>query len=122
MTEYAPLAVEIVIAEAQGDDLDDLTTAAAETGELHIGALREIPASRELFFDVGSAVSVLHSVTAVVSGVGGAAKVVDWVLAKLRERRGETIVLKTGTTTVTVKTGDDPERTRQLLEAALHAV
>jgi hypothetical protein len=120
--EYQPVAVEIAVAEPGASDLEDLVAVASEREGLVVGPIREAPDARDLFFDVGTAVVVVHSVTAVITGVGGAAKVIDWALTKLRERRGQTIVLRAGATTVTVKTGDDPERTRQLLEAALHAV
>lgn len=120
--DYAPLALEIMIAEPEGNAFDSLAVIAAETDEVHVGPVQERSAPRDLFFDLGSAVGDIHSVTAVITGIGGAARVIDWVLRKLRERGGETILLKAGTTTVTVKTGDDPERARKLLEAALKVV
>ena len=119
---YAPLAVEIMIVESEGDDLEGLAEVASQSEELHVGAVKEFPASQDLFFDLGAVDTIVHSVTAVITGIGGAARVVDWVLTKLRDRRGETILLKSGSTTVTVKIGDDPERARELLQAALHVV
>jgi hypothetical protein len=111
-----------MITEPEGNAFDSLAVIAAETDEVHVGPVQERPTPRDLFFDLGPAVSDVHSVTAVITGIGGAARVIDWVLTKLRERRGETILLKAGTTTVTVKTGDDPERARKLLKEALKIV
>src|SRR5215217_6900475 len=113
---YTPLAVEILIAEPKGNDLEDLSTVAKKTEELHVGQVREVYASQDLHFDIGLTIGVVRSVTAVITGIGGAVKLIDWALAKLRERRGETMVFKAGATTVTIKTGDDQERVRKLLQ------
>jgi hypothetical protein len=120
---YAPIAVEILVAELDDDLFVDLAAIAdGAPAELALSAPRDVTVAADLYFDVDAVLHTVRSVTAVVSGVGGAAKVVDWVLGKLRERRGKSIILKSGSTSVTVKTGDDPEQARRLLEAALKAL
>jgi hypothetical protein len=122
--DYAPIAVEIAVLDPGEDVFADLALPpdAAETEELAVSAPREVAPSSNLFFDVDAALHVVRSVTAVVTGVGGAARVVDWVLTKLRERRGKSFVLKAGSTSVTVRVGDDPPEARRLLKAALKAL
>jgi hypothetical protein len=116
-SDYVPFAVQVIV-PADDDDLDQL---GAEP-DLDLTAPREMPAPRDLFFDVDAGISIVKSVTAVISGAGGAAKVVDWVLTRLRQRRGKLVVLKVGDTSVTVRVGDDPEEARKLLRAALRII
>ena len=117
-SDYVPLAVQVIVA---ADDEEDLQRLGATT-DVAVTETQEIAAPRDLLFDVEAGIGVIKTVTAVISGVGGAMKVVDWVLTRLRERRGKLVVLKVGDTSVTVRVGDDPEETRKLLEAALRIV
>lgn len=117
--KYAPLIIEILVSEPQGDVFGDLLNVGPDASQIRVSPVRETPPPRDLLFDVGSSFEVIQSVTAVITGIGGAYQTIDWVLTKIRDRRSKTITLKAGATTVTIKTNDDEKQVRALLQAML---
>jgi hypothetical protein len=115
---FDPVVIEVVVADPDQVLLADLDREVSDP-ELTVGPVREVSSSSDLFFDLGQVISTLYSVTMVITGIGGAAKTIDWVLAKLRNEGKNTIRIHVGSDSIIIRRGDDPQQTRKLLQAAM---
>jgi hypothetical protein len=64
----------------------------------------------------------VKSVTAVMSGIGGGAKLVEYLIALLKKSPKKRILVKVGSTSVTVTSDAQPDEVRSALRAALKLV
>lgn len=118
MTEQSPTVVEFTVGGDDDDLLAALTGDLAGSDGVAFGPVREVAADSQLYFDLAAATDIVKSVTAVISGAAGVAKVVEFVVGRLTQPK-KRIVVTVGTTTVTVTGGEDPHQIRSALRAAL---
>ena len=119
---YEPVAIQIVISatDAAGGFTTLHDVAQTSDTQLTVGATRQLEPEAGLYFDPAVVHTTLQAVSAVITGIGGALKVVDWIQSH-RANSAHDIVVRVGTTTVTV-TADNQEDARAALEAALGLV
>jgi hypothetical protein len=115
---FEPIVIEVVVADSDQILLAGLDREVSDP-DLAVGPIHEVSSSSDLYFDPSQAINTLHSVTMIITGIGGAAKTIDWILTKLRNEGKNTIRIQVGSDSIIIKRGDDPQQTRKLLQAAM---
>ncbi len=109
-----PKVLQVLVRAEDRQLLIELETAT----DLRVGEVSEETSAADLHFDLGGAAESAYAVTAVVSGFGGTATVVNWAVTRLK-RQKKTIEIRAGGTTVRIEPGQDASEVRALIEDAL---
>jgi hypothetical protein len=114
MQNEPKLVAELVVPAADGSTLTEL--AEKLSGEdIAFGPQREVGADSNLYFDLSGVVETAKAVTAIIGGIGGTAKLIEYLITLLRRSPQRRIVVKVGSTIVTV-TGNNEAEIRSALE------
>ena len=119
-TDQPPMVVELTVSQEDDDLLAELVQAVGGSDDVTFGPLRDVAADTQLYFDLAAAAEVVKSVTAVMSGALGVAKVIDFVVSRLKSKKR--IVVTVGSTSVVVTGDNNPDQIRAALRAAMKLV
>lgn len=113
--------VAVQIAGNSREDLEALSAMLRDQGS-RTAPVESVGSSSDLHFDPGAAAAVTFQIITVITKVGAAAQLAAWVHQRLEERRGGKLVISIDADRIEIPPDADPERTRKLLLAALHAM
>jgi hypothetical protein len=111
--------VALEIAADNREDLEELSAILVDGAV--VGAIEPTAQATDLHFDPTAVGTVAVQVVVVVTKVGGAIRLADWVRRRLEERKHKLLVITVGEDRIEIPADADPERTRRLLAAALNA-
>jgi hypothetical protein len=115
------VVAELVVPEGDSDLLAEIVSELAADDGVVFGPQRTVNLDTQLYFDPATAVMAVKAMTAVISGVGAATKVVNSLIRVAGKSPKTKIAVTVGASRVVVS-GNDPRELRAALRAALKLV
>lgn len=115
------VVAELAVPEGDSELLAEIASEFSADDGVVFGPERTVNLDTQLYFDPATAIEAVKAVTAVISGVGAATKVVNFLI-RLAGRSPQTKIAITVGESRVVVSGNDPNELRTALRAALKLV